>query len=266
MLTAIIPGNRNADNIDSELREFSSLIYFPSISVQHDEIRAGLLHSFGFGQVGGEVLIVHPKYVLALLDEAQYEAYRGRRDQRQKAAYRHHHAALAGTAPFVKVKNAPPFKPEQQHMVFLDPSWRLGQKGAVEAASLMGAPVGSGGIGVDLEPIASINMNNTTFLERNFTAQELATCRSRPDPQASLAARWCAKEAVAKALLSLGKLSGSPGAQLRDIEIVSDESGAPAVVCHGKAEQLRKQLLVTGFKITMTHSGEYAMAFATATK
>ena len=51
----IIPGNRNADNVDSELRKYADLIYFPSRSLRSDGLKSGLLKSFGFGQVGGEV-------------------------------------------------------------------------------------------------------------------------------------------------------------------------------------------------------------------
>jgi phosphopantetheine--protein transferase-like protein len=67
------------------------------------------------------------------------------------------------------------------------------------------------GIGVDIEPISSINMESETFLERNFTSAELSACRAKPDPRASLCARWCAKEAVVKALLSgTGERASSP--------------------------------------------------------
>ena len=111
------------------------------------------------------------------------------------------------------------------------------------------------GIGVDIEPISSINMESDTFLERNFTAAELAACRAKPDPRASLCARWCAKEAVVKALLSgtgeqlllfffakrrtcsrsccvLG-VAGAASSPLHDIEVCNDEAGAPFVRLHG---------------------------------
>lgn len=46
---ALIPGNRNADNISPEMQAFEYLVY-PSRSMQTDGIKAGLLKSFGFGQ------------------------------------------------------------------------------------------------------------------------------------------------------------------------------------------------------------------------
>lgn len=66
--TGIVPGNRNADNIDPALRKFEHIV-FNSKSIHTPELKAGLLKSFGFGQAGAEILVVHPDYVLASLDE-----------------------------------------------------------------------------------------------------------------------------------------------------------------------------------------------------
>ncbi|KAG9053545.1 3-oxoacyl-[acyl-carrier-protein] synthase [Serendipita sp. 407] len=49
--SGVVPGNRNADNIDIALRQFEYLM-FPSKTIRTDGIRAGLMTSFGFGQVG----------------------------------------------------------------------------------------------------------------------------------------------------------------------------------------------------------------------
>jgi len=59
--TGLVPGNRNADNIEAKLRAFDH-VYYPSQTIQTDSLKAGLLKSFGFGQVGGEVLVIHPDY------------------------------------------------------------------------------------------------------------------------------------------------------------------------------------------------------------
>lgn len=50
MNDGVVPGNRNADNIDAELQKFDNII-FPSKSLRTGMIKAGLLKSFGFGQV-----------------------------------------------------------------------------------------------------------------------------------------------------------------------------------------------------------------------
>lgn len=80
----LIPGNRNADNIGPELQEFEFLLY-PSKSIQTDGIRAGLMTSFGFGQVGGQVLIVHPDHLLAAIEGREYDTYKSKRSIRERA-------------------------------------------------------------------------------------------------------------------------------------------------------------------------------------
>ncbi|KAJ1947157.1 fatty acid synthase alpha subunit Lsd1, partial [Linderina pennispora] len=72
--TGIIPGNRNADNIDAELEEFEHLLY-PSRTIRTSGIKACILKSFGFGQVGGEIVVVHPDYILAVLSRGELDAY-----------------------------------------------------------------------------------------------------------------------------------------------------------------------------------------------
>lgn len=81
-------------------------------------------------------------------------------------------------------------------------------------------------IGVDVERIDGVNIDNETFVKRNFTAQEIAYCQKAAHPQSSFTGRWSAKEAVFK---SLGVQSQGAGAALGDIEIVSDANGAPTV-------------------------------------
>ena len=81
-------------------------------------------------------------------------------------------------------------------------------------------------VGVDVEDINAINVDNETFLERNFTTNEIAYCQKAPSPQSSFAGKWTAKEAVFK---SLGVSSKGAGAAMKDIEINKDENGAPVV-------------------------------------
>lgn len=52
MLDGIVPGNRNADNVDEDLKRFENIV-FPSKSLHTGLIKAALLKSFGFGQVCG---------------------------------------------------------------------------------------------------------------------------------------------------------------------------------------------------------------------
>src|SRR6185312_9167051 len=85
-----------------------------------------------------------------------------------------------------------------------------------------------------------------------------------PNPAASLAARWCAKEAVIKAMSSVAAAiatsAGKPvpvlftagaGAPLIDIEVVSTASGggasgAPTIVLHGAVKSIADSLAAGG--------------------
>jgi fatty acid synthase subunit alpha len=81
-------------------------------------------------------------------------------------------------------------------------------------------------VGVDVEHVDVIIIENDVFVERNFTETEQEYCRKAPSPQASFAGRWSAKEAVFK---SLGVPSKGAGAPLKEIEITNDANGAPIV-------------------------------------
>ncbi|KAI9505404.1 acyl transferase domain-containing protein [Coemansia spiralis] len=121
--TGIIPGNRNADNIADELKDCDYALYL-SKSIQTSGVKAGTLKSFGFGQVGGEMLVVHPDYLLATLPREQLEEYNKKLAQRDMKAYRYWQDALVGNHSFVQIKNKPPFTAEQEEQVYLNPHAR----------------------------------------------------------------------------------------------------------------------------------------------
>ncbi|KAJ2459216.1 fatty acid synthase alpha subunit Lsd1 [Coemansia sp. RSA 2424] len=118
--TGLIPGNRNADNIGEELEAFDYALYL-SKSIQTSGIKAGLIKSFGFGQVGGELLVVHPDYLLATLTQEQLEKYNVELEERDAKSNRYWQDTLVGNHSFVQVKSHPPFTAEQEKSVYLDP-------------------------------------------------------------------------------------------------------------------------------------------------
>ncbi|KAJ2867073.1 fatty acid synthase alpha subunit Lsd1 [Coemansia erecta] len=122
--TGIIPGNRNADNIDNEFKQYEHALYL-SKTIKTPGIKAAMLTSFGFGQVGGELLIVHPDYVLATLSKEKLEAYNGKLAQRDALSYRYWQDTLVGNHPFIQIKDHAPFAPEQEEQVYLDPTARV---------------------------------------------------------------------------------------------------------------------------------------------
>src|SRR3954449_505393 len=111
----------------------------------------------------------------------------------------------------------------------------------------------AGGVGIDLLEIARLERaleRRPALAERFFTGAERAYAARRARPGQHLAARFCAKEAVAKAL-ALDAWSW------RDIEVVSpDEGGAPEVVLHGALARRADVAL------SLTHTRETAGAVA----
>ncbi|KAJ3214628.1 3-oxoacyl-[acyl-carrier-protein] synthase [Dinochytrium kinnereticum] len=310
--TGLIPGNRNLDNVEDRLAKFRYIIY-PSRAIQTDGVRAGLLKSFGFGQAGGEVLVVHPDYLFAALEADQYASYRVKREQRQTGSYRYFHETLTGAAPFVRVKSAAPYTEAQQSQVYLNPlarasydkttgSWTFGAssrptsvsrrqaasggaalipkevevtatRALVESATTQMTQSGVGkGVGVDVQLVSEVAVDNEVFVSRNFTEAEAVYCRGQPDSRSSFAGRWAAKEAVIKAVSSaaasdpdaLPVWTKGTGAPLADIEVIREEGKAPIVLFHGEAAEVVKKAGVREVKVTISHSGSYAVAVAIA--
>ncbi len=93
------------------------------------------------------------------------------------------------------------------------------------------------------------------FLQRVFTAGEMAYCLRRRNPAPSFAARFAAKEAAMKALGT----GHSQGVLWRDIEVVR-QGGAPSLLFHGVASQRFHALGARGSLLTLTHSDVLALA------
>lgn len=283
--TGLVPGNRNADNVDQVMEQFDYIVY-PSRSIQTDGVKAFSVTSFGFGQKGAQAIGIHPKYLFATLDEATYAAYSAKVGARQKKAYRYFHNGLITNSLFV-AKTHSPYTDEQQGAVFLNPDARVSvdKKSATltyapnfakttgpsvskkQATKQMveslarGAATASNKVGVDVEDISAINIENETFIQRNFTEKEIAYCSKAASPQSSFAGKWSAKEAVFK---SLGVKSKGAGAALREIEVLADEKGAPTVNLHGEAAKAAKEAGVKEISVSISHSESQAIAIAVA--
>ncbi len=90
------------------------------------------------------------------------------------------------------------------------------------------------------------------LLKRLFTPQERAQCQGRG---ASLAARFAAKEAAAKALGT-----GIGAVRWVDIEILTDTRGAPRLHLHGEAQRQAEGLGVASWAVSLSHSRGCAVA------
>ncbi|TFK33214.1 fatty acid synthase [Crucibulum laeve] len=288
VITGIVPGNRNSDNIDSHFQDRRFLM-FPSKSIYTDGIRAGVMSSFGFGQVGGTAMVLHPRYLLGALEPSYYEQYQTRNRLRGLQSYKAMSDMMIKNS-LVKIKDHPPYLGDMENKVLLNSLARASFdpktneysfKGKlntevqldisnaktisdiVSTGALTSEAEGVSGVGVDQELISAVPSHNPTFVSRNFTDAEIAYCRSQPSPPSSFAARWAGKEAVFK---SLGVKSKGAAAAMKDIEILNDENGAPAVNLHGEAKAQAEQKGISKVLISLTHSETVAVAFAQATK
>ena len=75
--------------------------------------------SFGFGQVGGTAMVIHPRYLFAALDPAHYEAYKHRNRVRALQSYKAMSDMMIKNS-LVKVKNHPPYHSEMERKVLLN--------------------------------------------------------------------------------------------------------------------------------------------------
>ena len=95
------------------------------------------------------------------------------------------------------------------------------------------------------------------FLGRVFTPAERAATRERPQ---SLAARFAAKEAVAKALGT-----GVGAVAWREIEVLTNARGKPVLLLHGAAAARASALGLRHWSVSLTHLAGVALALVVAT-
>lgn len=94
------------------------------------------------------------------------------------------------------------------------------------------------------------------FLKRVFTERELEANMHKVE---SLAGRFAAKEAVAKALGS-----GIGDVAWKEIEILRTEAGAPQLVLHGAAEKMAGEKGLTTWSLSISHVKNHAVAVVVA--
>lgn len=107
------------------------------------------------------------------------------------------------------------------------------------------------GVGTDLVEVARLveSLERTpTLRDRLFTQGEAGL------PSESLAARFAAKEALAKALGAPGGLSW------RDAEVVTLESGRPTLELSGTVAERAEALGVAHVHLSLAHDGGFASA------
>ena len=116
------------------------------------------------------------------------------------------------------------------------------------------------GSGIDLVEIQriqhSVDRFGARFLNKVYTLAEQAYCLRKRNAAESLAARFAAKEAGAKALGT----GMSHGVTWVEIEVVRQPSGRPTLRFHGRAQAMARRLKVHRAALSITHTKDLAMA------
>ena len=120
------------------------------------------------------------------------------------------------------------------------------------------------GLGTDLIEIARIQQSldrfGERFLQRIFTAGEIAYCRRKKHAAESLAARFAAKEAAAKALGT----GISRGIGWQEIEVRRKPGERPTLHLSGRAQERAAAMGIRNLHLSLTHSRDVAMAVVVA--
>lgn len=97
MQSGVIPGNLNADNIDAQLQACNHLLFTnQNLSLRREDVKGFSVTSFGFGQKGAQVIVVHPRCLYGAISPGEYQVYWRKQMQRRRLAGRHWDQAMHG--------------------------------------------------------------------------------------------------------------------------------------------------------------------------
>ncbi|MGH3713612.1 MAG: holo-ACP synthase [Micromonosporaceae bacterium] len=116
-------------------------------------------------------------------------------------------------------------------------------------------------VGIDVvlvERFSAAVARTPLLAERLFTEAERTTSKGNPISPESLAARFAAKEAVAKAL-------GAPGGlHWHDCEVVNDPDGRPWLTVSGTVAAAAAESGIARWHLSLSHDGGIASAMVVA--
>ena len=116
------------------------------------------------------------------------------------------------------------------------------------------------GLGVDIAEVdrieGAIRRHGEPFLKRVFTPSEIAYCDRHRNRSERYAGRFAAKEAAMKALGT----GWRRGVRWLDIEVANLPGGKPILRLSGRAKEFADQLRVKHISLSITHSGNIALA------
>jgi len=116
------------------------------------------------------------------------------------------------------------------------------------------------GTGIDLAEVnrigAAIERYGNRFLERIYTAAEIAYVERKANRHERYAARFAAKEAGMKAIGT----GWRRGVRWKDFEVINLASGRPTLQLHGVAAKVADTMNVRHIALSLTHTAMQGMA------
>jgi len=115
------------------------------------------------------------------------------------------------------------------------------------------------GIGTDIIEVDRIRKTmeaDPGFKQGIFTAAEITYCESKAYKYQHFAARFCAKEAVLKAL----GLGINHAVKLTDIEVFNDTTGRPLIRLTGTAKDFSRNIGFLKILVSLSHLKDIAKA------
>ena len=116
------------------------------------------------------------------------------------------------------------------------------------------------GTGVDLAEVprirAAIERYGRRFIERIYTAREIAYVERKANRYERYAGRFAAKEAGMKAIGT----GWRRGVRWRDFEVANLPSGKPTLLLYGEAAHIADRMGVKSISLSLTHTAELGLA------
>jgi len=116
------------------------------------------------------------------------------------------------------------------------------------------------GMGIDVAEVkrlqSVIESQQSRFLRRVFTLDEVAYCEQFKNKFERYAGRFAAKEAAMKALGT----GWSRGVRWVDVEVIRQPGGRPTISLKGEARRIADALGVKNIALSITHTADQAIA------
>lgn len=118
------------------------------------------------------------------------------------------------------------------------------------------------GVGVDLVDVDRMERAlrqrwAKRFVAKVFSKEEIAACENAAQPAQGYAARFAAKEALAKALGTGFSRGVSPGR----IIVRGGERRKPSIFLLGRAQKVAESMQIAAIHVSLTHTPQTACAF-----